>query len=263
MAEIKDQGDIETPGGLRWLGVARTLGAIVARRALDFLLPPSCLGCREPVDHPGRLCPACWAGVRFIGDPRCDRCGLPFELAPVGTNTCGACMADPPAWARGRAAVLYDDGSRPLILGFKHGDRLQIAPLFAGWMMSAGADLLSGAEVIVPVPLHPRRLLARRFNQSAVLARALSARSGIPVSDLALLRRKPTPSQGHLTADQRRRNVMGAFAVDPRRAAEIEGRTVLLVDDVRTSGATLSACARVLSRGGAEAVFVLTIARVP
>jgi ComF family protein len=159
--------------------------------------------------------------------------------------------------------VIYNDASRPLILGFKHGDRLHIAPLFVGWMRLAGAEILESAGVLVPVPLHPRRLIARRYNQSAVLARGIAAATGHAVSDRALRRVKPTPSQGRMTANQRARNVAGAFDIDVKRRHEIADRDIVLIDDVRTSGATVNACTRVLIRAGARSVSVLTIARVP
>lgn len=234
----------------------------VATVVLDAMLPPRCATCDEPVDRPRALCLTCWSGLRFVTRPLCAVCGDPFETAPPGEPVCGDCLADPPAWSRARSALRYDDACRSLVLGFKHGDRLHLAPLLADWMRIAGADLLSDAAVIVPVPLHRWRLLTRRYNQAAVLAHTLGGLAGTPVSDRALLRVKRTPSQGRLTRDQRARNVQGAFRVDASRKAEIAGRRVLLVDDVLTSGATAGACTRVLLRAGAEAVDLLTLARV-
>jgi len=234
----------------------------LARVGLDAVLPPLCLRCRTAVDRTGVLCAGCWGQIRFIGDPKCRICGVPFETAPAGEPVCGGCLADPPRWRRARAAVAYDDASKPLILSFKHGDRLHLAPLFAGWLLTAGAPLRAELDVLVPVPLHRWRLLRRRYNQAAVLARHLARDTGLPVSDRALVRVRPSPSQGHLSAEGRRRNVQGAFAVDPARVAEIRGRRVLLIDDVHTSGATGEACTRALLRAGAETVSFLTIARV-
>ena len=249
-------------------GTLLTLVRGVSTVVLDALLPPRCATCDEPVDRPRTLCLACWSKLAFIAHPLCTLCGDPFETAPPGEPVCGDCLAAPPPWQRGRSALRYDDASRPLVLGFKHGDRLHLAALLAGWMQAAGAELLAGtemlagAEVLVPVPLHRWRLVARRYNQSAVLAHALGRATGKPVADRALLRVKRTPSQGNLTRTQRARNVQGAFRVDPRRQDEIEGRRVLLVDDVLTSGATAAACTRVLLRAGAGAVDLLTLARV-
>ena len=245
----------------RGSGLSR-LARGVATVVLDALLPPRCATCDEPVDRPGCLCLECWSGLTFVTRPLCAVCGDPFETAPPGEPVCGDCLADPPPWGRGRSALRYDDASRPLVLGFKHGDRLHLASLLAGWMGAAGTELLADAEVIVPVPLHRWRLLARRYNQAAVLAHALGRATGIPVSDRALQRVKRTPSQGRLTRSQRARNVQGAFRVEASRRPEIAGRRVLLVDDVLTTGATAGACTRVLLRAGAEAVDLLTLARV-
>lgn len=242
----------------RLSGLARGMVTIV----LDALLPPRCAACDEPVDRPRSLCLGCWSALTFITRPLCAVCGNPFETAPPGAPVCGDCHAMPPAWQRGRSALRYDDASRPLVLGFKHGDRLHLASLLAGWMRTTGAELLAEAEVIVPVPLHRWRLVARRYNQAAVLAHALGRVAGVPVSDRALVRVRRTPSQGQLTKTQRARNVQGAFRVDAARRAEIAGRRVLLVDDVLTSGATAGACTRVLLRAEASAVDLLTLARV-
>ncbi|MEQ9332087.1 ComF family protein [Thalassobaculum sp.] len=245
----------------RGSGLSR-LARGVATVVLDALLPPRCATCDEPVDRPGSLCLQCWSGLTFVTRPLCAVCGDPFETAPPGEPVCGDCLAGPPPWGRGRSALRYDDASRPLVLGFKHGDRLHLASLLAGWMRAAGAELMADADVIVPVPLHRWRLLARRYNQAAVLAHALGRATGIPVSDRALQRVKRTPSQGRLTRSQRARNVQGAFRVAASRRTEVAGRRVLLVDDVLTSGATAGACARVLLRAGVEAVDLLTLARV-
>lgn len=239
-------------------GLARGVATVV----LDALLPPRCAACGEPVDRPRTLCLACWSALTFITRPLCTVCGNPFETAPPGEPVCGDCHAAPPPWQRGRSALRYDDASRRLVLGFKHGDRLHLAPLLCGWMRAAGAELLCAAEVVVPVPLHRWRLIARRYNQAAVLAHALGREGAVTVSDRALVRVRRTPSQGDMTRDQRARNVQGAFRVDETRRAEIAGRQVLLVDDVLTSGATANACTRALLRAGAGAVDLLTLARV-
>jgi len=241
---------------------ATAMASVLATVVLDALLPPRCAVCGEPVDRPRSLCLRCWSALGFVTRPLCAICGDPFETAPPGEPVCGDCLAAPPPWGRARSALRYDDASRPLVLGFKHGDRLHLAPLLAGWMQAAGAELLADADVIVPVPLHRWRLIARRYNQAAVLAHALGRTTGIAVSDRALVRVRRTPSQGQLTRTQRARNVQGAFRVDAPRCVEIVGRRVLLVDDVLTSGATAGACTRVLLQAGAEAVDLLTLARV-
>jgi ComF family protein len=227
---------------------------------LDLLLPPRCLSCGVTVAAPGTLCTACWRGVTFLGAPCCARCGYPFDFDPGAGSLCGACLADPPAFDRARAALRYDDGSRSLVLALKHGDRLHLAPPLAQWMRRAGAALLGDADLIMPVPLHWTRLFARRHNQAAVLALALAKTGGPPVSTRHLIRRRRTPSQGKKSAVARQRNVAGAFAL--RQADEIRGKRIVLVDDVFTTGATVEECARVLKRAGAARVDVLAVARV-
>ncbi|HUA54513.1 MAG TPA: ComF family protein [Candidatus Sulfotelmatobacter sp.] len=235
-------------------------GAGVA--ALDLLLPPRCLACGAMVEANGLLCPACWSGLSFIAPPLCESCGLPFAFAVAARTRCAACLADPPPFERARAALIYDDASRRLILGFKHADRTEAAPAFGRWLARAGAALLADADLVVPVPLHRWRLFQRRYNQAALLAHAVGGLAGRPVAADLLVRRRRTPSQGGLGRQGRRRNVAGAFALKPGQADRLRGRRILLIDDVHTTGATLLECARALRRAGAAAVDALTLARV-
>lgn len=226
---------------------------------LDLLLPPRCLACGATVSEAGTLCAPCWRGITFLGAPCCACCGLPFEFELAAATLCGACARAHPPFDRARAAMRYDEASRTLILAFKHGDRLHLAPAFGGWLKRAGAELVAQADIAVPVPLHWTRLFARRYNQAALLAHALHAAGGPPVGADWLVRRRRTPSQGKRNAAARERNVRAAFAVRPGR--EIRGKRILLIDDVFTTGATVGECARVLVRAGAAAVDVLTLAR--
>lgn len=229
---------------------------------LDSLLPPHCLTCDSPVDAQGSLCAACFGRLSFVTAPLCARCGVPFPHAGAGP-LCPGCEARPPAFAAARAALRYDAGSQTLILPFKHADRTALAGPLARHMARAGAALLARAEVVAPVPLHWRRLLARRYNQAALLSARLARGAGLPHIPDLLRRIRPTPALGDRGAAERAALLDGAFAVSRRGAARIAGRRVLLVDDVMTSGATADACARALLAAGAAAVEVLAAARVP
>lgn len=238
-----------------------------ARRAVDTILPPRCLGCGEMVATQGAVCPDCWGGIDFITSPMCMCCGLPFDYAPDGGDAgpealCGACARQPPLFGRARSVMTYSDSSRRFVLAFKHADRTDAAPAWGAWLARAGADILADADLAVPVPLHRRRLIARRYNQAALMARELGRVANLPVFVDALVRTRATPSQGRMNRAQRERNVAGAFAVSPRRADILNGTSVVLVDDVMTTGATLTACIRPLLAAGVANVDVLTLARV-
>lgn len=234
----------------------------VAERALDLVLPPLCLVCDEPVGGTATLCPVCWSKIQFIAPPLCACCGAPFDI-PVDDGTlCGACLLQAPAYKSARSAMLYDDASRKLILGFKHGDRTYAATPLAVWMQRAGGESLAQADVLVPVPLHRWRLFKRRYNQAGLLAQGIGALAGKTVLPDALVRVRATVSQGHMRRKERQENVRGAFAVTPRGADLIKGKTLMLVDDVLTTGATVEECARALLAAGAVRVDVLTLSRV-
>ena len=237
--------------------------AMLARAALDVVYPPLCMLCREAVHAPGSLCPACWSQLHFLDGPLCAACGLPFEIDAGEDTLCAACLAHPPAFDTARAVLTYDALSKKPVLAIKYADRLDFVPGFAHWLERAGHCLIADSDLVVPVPLHRKRLWTRRYNQAAELARALSQRCGLPMAPLALVRAKETPSQGTMpSAEARHRNVRGAFLVPKSERSGVTGRRVLLVDDVLTTGATANACARALKRAGAKAVYVLAVARV-
>jgi ComF family protein len=245
----------------RWTRLAGALRG-AGRLVLDAALPPLCPACRRPVADKGGLCPACWSKLSVITPPYCERLGVPFAYDPGPGTLSMQAIADPPAYRRARAAVRYDEIARTLVHAFKYGDRLDLAPTLGRWMAQAGGALFAEADALVPVPLHWRRLWARRFNQSAVLAKVIAAHGNLPVAHAALKRVKPTRQQVGLTASERALNVQGAFRVREEARAEIAGRRLILVDDVLTSGATIDACARALLRAGAASVDVLVFARV-
>ena len=236
----------------------------VARSLLDAVLPPLCLGCGEIVSETGALCASCWARQAFLGPPHCARCSYPFPAdSDAGADAlCGACLAHPPRYRRARAVLAYDQPSRSLVLPFKHGDRTDMAAAYADWMVRAGAELVADADLIAPVPLHWRRLFTRRYNQAVLLARGVAKKTGKPLAPDLLMRVRWTGSQAGLKAKERRDNVRRAFVVHSGWANKLDGRSVLLIDDVLTTGATVEACTLALRRAGASHVDVLTLARV-
>jgi ComF family protein len=243
------------------LNTCRGACAHVARLALDIALPTLCVACREPVDGEG-VCATCWAKLSFIAQPYCPRLGIPFVYDPGPGMLSMEAIADPPAYQRARAAVRYDDVARTLVHALKYQDRTDLAPAMGRWMARAGDDLLKDADALVPVPLHWRRGWSRRYNQSGALARSIERQSGVKVTSEALRRVRPTQQQIGLSRPQRASNVQGAFKVAADRAADVQGRRVILIDDVLTSGATVDACARALLRAKAAQVDVLVFARV-
>ena len=228
---------------------------------VDLVYPPRCPACGEGIAAQDGLCAACWGALAFPGEPACARCQRPFGSAAAEGAICAPCLADPPRHDGIAAGTLYNDASRQLVLAFKHGKRIALAPMLAR-IAAARLPELDGAWRVVPVPLHPWRLWRRGFNQSALLAREVARMRGQEVLVDALVRRKPTPTLGGLGRAARARALSGAIAVNPGRAAQLEGARIVLVDDVMTSGATSDACVRALKRAGAARVVVACFARV-
>jgi ComF family protein len=233
----------------------------LARAALDLVFPPRSLD-GQAAHGPGGLSAETWTRIAFIDGPVCDGCGLPFEFDQGEGVRCAACTARPRVFDRARAACLYDEVSREPILMLKHADRTDVARLLALWLSRAAHELLADAELIAPVPLHRGRLLRRKYNQAAEIARPLAKLCGLRYRPDVLVRVRATESQGGKSGGGRRRNVAAAFAVPARRAAQVAGRRVLLIDDVLTTGATLEGCARALKAAGAARVDVAVVARV-
>jgi ComF family protein len=231
----------------------------VGRAIVDGVLPPRCLSCEAIVEEPKTLCAGCWRAITFFAPPWCAVCGMPFPH-PIGDGAiCADCTREQRSWERARAVLRYDKNSRHLVLALKHGDRTHLAGAFGRWMHRVGGEVLSGADFLVPVPLHWTRLFQRRYNQAALLAHSIRSAGGPPVAVDWLIRRRRTPPQGRLGTSARSRNVRAAFALRPGRS--VVGKRLVIVDDVMTTGATLEECARVLRRAGAASVAALTLAR--
>ncbi len=229
---------------------------------MKTIYPPICVICRKSIDEAGHLCPDCWSQIHFLDGPICYQCGVPFDYPMFEDALCAACHASPPAYSRARAVFIYNDASKALVLALKHGDRTDLVPILSQWLSRKAADLRMSDSLLVPVPLHWRRRWSRQFNQSAELARGVHRTTGIDLSLFALERHVHGPSQGALTRRARQENVAGVFRVRPPETDTLEGRHVILIDDVLTTGATANACARALAKAGAGQVDVLTLARV-
>jgi len=227
----------------------------------DMLYPPRCPSCRSHVAADGNFCAACFEKLRMIAPPLCVRCGVPFVVMVEEGAQCPTCLDAPPRFDAARAVMVYDAISAPLVTALKFHDQWAGLARHAEMMASAGSALLASADMLVPVPLHWRRLVTRKFNQSALLAFAISARSGVPCVVDVLERVRYTRPQMRLDRATRLKNVKKAFAVAPHAALVIRNKNVLLVDDVMTTGATVEACAAALKNAGAARVDVLVLAR--
>lgn len=225
--------------------------------ALRVFYPPSCLCCGEEIATEG-LCAPCWRDTSFVSGPVCDRCGIPMMGEESGH--CDDCLLLQPPWGRGRAALTYGDNARRMVLALKHGDRQDLARPAGQWMARVAEPILTSGMIVAPVPLHWTRLIRRRYNQSALLSRAMARAAGLAhVPDL-LVRPRRTASQDGRDRQGRFENMTGALRV--RRPAQVAGRHILLIDDVMTTGATLGAAAEACLDAGATEVSVVVLARV-
>jgi ComF family protein len=241
-------------------GLLKRVAVSTARRATNVIYPPSCIGCGKQSSAQAALCFECWPSMRFIEHPVCAVYGTPFAVSLGEGAVSARAIAEPPPFQRARAAVSYEGPAVPLVHGLKFADRLDHAPWMASWMMRAASELLQDTDIILPVPLHWRRRLGRRFNQSAELGKALAKLSGKPFAADVLARVKNTETQRGLSAAARVTNVQAAFKVPEAVKIKVAGRRILLVDDVITTGATVSACTRALMKAGAASVDVLAFA---
>lgn len=240
--------------------VAGRWGQFAGRALLNVLLPPRCLACSAETDCVDGLCSDCWREMPFLEPPWCLRYGTPFSHDIGKDGLSPRAIAEPPVFDRARAVAHYAGPARDMVLALKFSRRRELAQPMGQWMARAGGELLSPDSVIVPVPLHRVRLWQRRFNQAADLARVIAASFGATYAPGVLRRKRRTRQQVGLSATARRRNVRGAFEVRSGQDGLIAGRHVVLVDDVLTTGSTVSACTRALTSAGAASVDVLIFA---
>ncbi len=235
------------------------------QKALNVLYPPQCVTCNAAVDAVGDgLCAQCWGDTPFIRGLACDCCGVPLpgeEATDLRCN-CDSCMKTPRLWGRGRAVALYGGNIRKMVLALKHGDRTELAETAGHWMAHASGDILTDKTLIAPVPLHWSRLFKRRYNQAALMAAAFAKQTGNPLCQDLLIRRHRTASLDGKTLQERHETLAGNIFVHPRRKIRMAGRPIVLVDDVMTSGATLTACTNACLSAGASRVDVVVLARV-
>lgn len=229
---------------------------------VDLIFPPRCPLCGEGLAVQGGLCGTCWSLLAIPGDPSCALCKRPFQDGIVSESICAPCLAEPPRHDGIAAGTLYNDASRRLVLAFKHGRRIALAPMLARLMTARLAESVDGSWLVIPVPLHRWRLWQRGFNQAALLGREIARNRQAQLIVNGLFRKKPTPVLGGLGRLARARALSGAITVNPRRLGNIKDSNVVLVDDVLTSGATTNACVTALKRAGANQVVVCCFARV-
>lgn len=232
-------------------------------KIVSFVYPPRCLACGVETETEKALCGACWADTHFITPPACDICATPLPGALSDDRLlCDGCLTHPQSWTAGRAVAVYSGTARRIIMSLKHGDRLDVAGPLGSWMAGAAEDLIAKTDVVVPVPLHWSRLLRRKYNQAALLAQSISAQTQVPNIPDLLLRKRRTTMQKGMRKQERLENQRQAVIVNPKQAHHLRKKRVLLVDDVLTTGATLSACAEACYTGGADDVNAVVFARV-
>ena len=234
----------------------------IGEYVLNLLFPPTCPGCGDFVEKSGTICAKCWQKLHFITKPYCPVMGTPFVYDMGDGFLSGEALASPPPFTRARSAVAHFGLARTLVTRLKYGDRTDLAPSMAQWMIIAGKELIESADIIVPIPLHFRRFLKRTYNQATELSRYISKSTGRPLYPSVIQRVKNTHQQVGLHANARHRNMIGAFRVPEKEKVKIENKHILLVDDVFTTGATVRSASKVLLRGGARTVDVLTFSRV-
>jgi ComF family protein len=243
---------------MTWLSRVQAAAKPVFGPVLDYALPPRCPGCGDIVRATGAFCAPCWRSIDYIGDPQCRTCGVELPSQAIGDEAlCGACLADPPPFERARAVMRYGEIGRTIAHRLKYGRRVSLARVMAAQMQRLLALTPESDAVLVPVPLHRWRIWSRGFNQAALIGRQLARSTGIPLETDLLRRTKNTPPLHSMGPRARQKTVKGAFALAPDARAHLVGKTVILIDDIWTTGATAAACAQMLKRGGAARVEII------
>jgi len=235
---------------------------VLVAKVVDAILPPRCVSCGLVVEGKQGLCAICWADVQFITDPICETTGVPLEVDSYVTDLTLVQPDLNPLYRKARSAFVYNKNSKRIVLRFKHADQTYYVDSLAEMMIRTGDKLLEEADIICPVPLHWQRLMRRKYNQSALLANAMAKMVDVIAIPDLLVRTRPTPTQGSLRRAERAKNVRGAFSLNSKFDPYIQGKTVVLIDDVMTTGATVEECVKVLLDYGVKHVDVLTLARV-
>lgn len=240
----------------------KTRATAAVNMLTDFILPPVCLSCHDPLESGNKLCPTCWQGITFISAPYCQKTGhpLPYDAGPEAQSTLA--LKQPPIYDKARAVALYEGTMRRLIHKLKYQDKHELTTLLASMMITSGSELIRESDLLIPIPLHRWRFWQRRFNQSTLLAAKLAELTGLPLDHTSLIRHKKTRQQVGLTEQQRKRNMQGAFQLKPAAQPRLEGKNILLIDDVMTTGATANAAAALLKQAGCNSVMLLSIATV-
>lgn len=228
----------------------------------NLIFPPRCFICGKVVSGKSGLCMTCYRKIHFLTNQCCPVCGRPytFPLENDKELICAKCLNKKPPLNRMKAVFAYDDFSKKLILPFKHSDRTDIVPFLIDLMIQSAEDYIRQADVIIPVPLHRTRLIKRKYNQAAMIAKGIAKRCHKTYLPDVLIRVKPSSSNKHLSKKDRLENVKGAFALKNKN--HLTGKRVLLIDDVYTTGATLNECAKTLKKTNARDISALTLARV-
>jgi ComF family protein len=231
----------------------------IKQAILDIVMPPRCISCGVMVNEHGGICPECWKDTKFIGTHQCKICGLPFEFDMGKDALCKYCTSEKPKFSKVRSVCEYDGVARKIAVKFKFRDHTHLAKPLAKLMINAAPELVVKADIITPVPLHFRRRISRKYNQAGLLALNIAKISGIKYQPLLMQRTRATKRQTSLNRQQRQENVENAFTCS---VADLKGKTILLIDDVMTTGSTLNECAKALKAQGAQRVYGLVFARV-